>query len=451
MATNKEGKIVSGPGYNYTGSNYSTNKADDNYLAPWLRAAVTPSSSSSNNSSSSGTSATPQTSNNNYSYNYDNNYSDNSYNRNYDLMSEISRIQNAKNESRKSALQDVLNKAQSNLDAEKATIAPKYYDLKNQESSTSQLRAKRIGELMAERGYSEGMQGQKELQSNMQLQSNLGALGRQEQSAYDDIAKRVSDAQSAYNTGVAQANADNDVWAAEQRLNELATQRSYAREDAQNQSQRDIALAQLMGTYNGQKTLAGQQLDSQNSQWQKQFDYGKSRDTVSDSQWQKQFDYGKTRDEEQDYQWQKQYNNQVKQQELDNLYRQQTFDYQKTRDTVSDTQWQKTLDLNLRQQSFSEAQQKIENALAQQRITQDEAAQALQYAKYNADQDQQSYDNQNKQYNTYLQMGVDRLNQRTNYEGTSTPIYSNDQMMAWVRGLNLTSEQKARLANDLGL
>lgn len=92
----------------------------------------------------------------------------------------------------------------------------------------------------------------------------------------------------------------------------------------------------------------------------------------------------------------KQYNQAVTQQKLDNLYRQQTFDYQKSRDAVSDNQWQKEMNLNLRQQSFQEAQQKIENSLAQRRISQEDASQALQWAKFNADQDPNSIDNQLK-------------------------------------------------------
>lgn len=89
-----------------------------------------------------------------------------------------------------------------------------------------------------------------------------------------------------------------------------------------------------------------------------------------------------------------------KQQELDNLYRQQVFDYNASRDTVSDTQWQQSMNLNLRQQSFQEAQQKIENALAQKRISQEDASQALQWAKFNAESDPNSIDNKLKSAQT---------------------------------------------------
>jgi hypothetical protein len=126
--------------------------------------------------------------------------------------------------------------------------------------------------------------------------------------------------------------------------------------------------AGLTGTYNGQSTLAAQQQASNQAMNEASLTGTyKGQQTLA-----------------------------AKQQELDNLYRQQTFDYTKSRDAVSDTQWQQTMNLNLRQQSFNEAQQKIENALSQKRISQEDASQALQWAKYNAEKDPTSLDNQIK-------------------------------------------------------
>lgn len=61
-------------------------------------------------------------------------------------------------------------------------------------------------------------------------------------------------------------------------------------------------------------------------QWNKTFDYNAGRDKVADGQWQTTFDYGKTRDKVADGQWQ------------------DTFDYGKSRDLVGDSQWNKTFD-----------------------------------------------------------------------------------------------------------
>jgi hypothetical protein len=54
------------------------------------------------------------------------------------------------------------------------------------------------------------------------------------------------------------------------------------------------------------------------------------------------------------------------------------------------------MNLDLRKQSFSEAQAQIDNALSRGRIAQEDAAQALQWAKFNAEQDPNSIDNQLK-------------------------------------------------------
>jgi hypothetical protein len=259
-----------------------------------------------------------------------------------DILDQIERVKNNRIKARQAALLGLRDKTKTGLESERKTIAPQYYGLRNQESSASQLRAKKLSDMMAEKGYSEGMQGQQQIASNVALQGNLGTLKRQEQGAYDDIERRKTEADIAYESGLTQAEADADTTAAEQRLAELATLRNYGREDTQNAQQLALQQAGLTGLYNGQETLA------------------------------------------------------ARQQNLDNLYRSQVFDYNKSRDTVADTQWQQTMGLNLRQQSFTEAQQKIENALSQRRISQEDASQALQWAKFNADSDPNSLDNQIK-------------------------------------------------------
>lgn len=55
-----------------------------------------------------------------------------------------------------------------------------------------------------------------------------------------------------------------------------------------------------------------------------------------------QFLYQQDRDKISDSQWQKAYDEQIRQNELENQYRQQQFEYQKQRDSVADSQWQKT-------------------------------------------------------------------------------------------------------------
>ena len=81
--------------------------------------------------------------------------------------------------------------------------------------------------------------------------------------------------------------------------------------------------------YNDRNYLVGQQNNLWNQeQTDKEFDYRKDRDNVSDSQWQQTFDYNQGRDNISDSHWQ------------------QSFDYQKERDKVSDSQWQQQMALN---------------------------------------------------------------------------------------------------------
>lgn len=63
--------------------------------------------------------------------------------------------------------------------------------------------------------------------------------------------------------------------------------------------------------------------------------YQQERDKISDSQWQKTFD------------------EQVRQNELENQWKQQQFDYQKQRDAVADSQWQQQFNLSKKASSRS--------------------------------------------------------------------------------------------------
>jgi hypothetical protein len=166
--------------------------------------------------------------------------SSNSQSSEYDIMSEINRAKNSRISSRKAALQGLRDKTLTSLAGEKTGVKQQYYDEKNNESSSAQLRAKKIGELMASKGYSEGSQAQNELTANVGLQGALGSLNRQEQSAYDDITKRGTDAETAYQSGLTQAEADAETTAIEQRLAELGTQRDYGRQDEQIAYERGV-------------------------------------------------------------------------------------------------------------------------------------------------------------------------------------------------------------------
>ena len=282
----------------------------------------------------------------------------------------------------------------SNLVSEESGIKPMYDAKRNATAATNMIGRRTLAEELAARGEARsGVADQANINANMSLQSETGALNTQEASNIADVARRRTGIQNAYESDVASAKAGLEAATMQNLINQYNTDRQFKLSeagltgtyggnptlDAKN-SERNYALSEagLTGTYNGSPTLAAQnQTFNQN---------------LATSQ----------------------NNQQIAQQKLDNLYRQQTFDYQKSRDAVSDSQWQKSMNLDLRQQSYTEAQANISNALSQKRISQDDASQALQWAKFNAEQDPNSLDNK------YKQAQINSLNGKTNTGTTST-------------------------------
>lgn len=74
-----------------------------------------------------------------------------------------------------------------------------------------------------------------------------------------------------------------------------------------------------------------------------------------------QYIYQQGRDKISDDQWQKTYDEQIRQNELENEWKQKQYDYQAKRDAVSDEQWQKQYNLSARRSSSSSSNVNIEN------------------------------------------------------------------------------------------
>jgi hypothetical protein len=248
------------------------------------------------------------------------------------------------------AIQAARDRQVSDYNSQIAAAPQQYQPLRNEASYAGAKNLQAAKEVMAAQGLqNSGDNVSAQIQTNTATQNNINALNQDEQNLVNQLKKAIADANSAADVQTLQSNADINAQKLQALLNQTNADRSYG-----------LDVAGLTGTFNGQRTLAGQQLDTQNQQCNKQFGYQQQRDKVQDNQWQ------------------------------------QSFNYQKQRDTVKDTQWQKEMNLNLRQQSFAEAQAKIENALAQKRINMEGASQALQWAKFNADNDPNSLDNQLK-------------------------------------------------------
>lgn len=362
------------------------------------------------------------------------------------IMDQINALNQAKQAQAIANLGKARDTQLSNLSGEEASIKPMYYDKRNTTAASNIMGRRTLAEELAARGETRsGVADQANINANMSLQGETGLLNRQEAADISDIARRRTGVQNAYESDVASARANLEAVAMQNLIDQYNADRQFKLQesgvtgtynggqtlDALN-ANRNFALNQagVTGTYNGIPTLTAQnQTFNQNMATQ-------------------------------------QYNQTVNQQKLDNLYRQQTFDYQKSRDAVSDNQWQQSMNLNLRQQSFDEAQQKISNALSQKRISQEDASQALQWARFNAEQDPNSLDNQlkkaNLDANTYaketaaLNDTIQRLDSLYTYKDASgvptrNPNYTDAQLRNAIIGLNLSDNQTDTLLLRYGL
>lgn len=351
-----------------------------------------------------------------------------------------------------SLLRQAVANSKAKLEAQKPQIQQQANDLRGQVYTNARVSAIGNNEKLANSGLAgalyagpqSGVSESSRIRQDTAMGNDINAVSRQEQQQLTDIANLILEQDRQENYGVQTLSAQNASALAQALMNE--SNRVYEQTNQNNQTNlsnliaalgarndsvnsdlsRAIQEAGLTGYYNGSPTMQKQQMDTGNRQWQQTFDYNQDRDTKEDQQWQQQFNEG------------------IRQ-----------FDKQFSE---NQRQWNSRFEFDQKNQSFEQRQAQIRNAIEQGQLNQQEGQLQLQRDKFKADQDQQSLDNrlraddkQNQAYNNYLQMGLDRINQRTNYQGESTPIYSTEQMLAWVRGLNLSPDLKAQLANDLGL
>lgn len=286
----------------------------------------------------------------------------------FDIMAYINALNQAKQDQAIAALGRARDTQLTNLAGEEAGIKPMYYDKRNATAASNMMGRRSLAEELASRGETNsGVADQANINANMSLQSETGLLNRQESADIADIARRRTGVQNAYESDVANARAGLEAAAMQALIDQYNADRLFKLNEAG-----------LTGTYNGGQTLAAKNQEFNQNLSSKQFD------------------------------------REGEQMKLDNLYRDKVFNYEKSRDAVADSQWQQAMNLDLRKQTFQETQAGIENALSQRRITRDEAEQALQWAKFNAEQDENSLDNQLKRAQ------IDGLNGKTNTNTTAT-------------------------------
>lgn len=323
---------------------------------------------------------------------------------------------NQQYESALSALKAQIQQSINNKNNQISALPQKYQPIKNESEVQRYSNLRSVLEQNANAGDRGGVGRQASLQTQTAADNRLNDITLQQTNEETGLRNEIANLLLEGNIQEAQISA--------QRLKDLISNNQYLDQTnysrLQDSIQNSMQRAGLTGYLdNGQRTMQGQQLD-----------------------------------------------NQTKQQNLDNLYREKTFNYQKSRDAVADSQWQQTMGLNLRQQTFQEAQAKIENALAQKRINQDAAGQALQWARFNADQDPNSLDNQlkrdqldmNKQSKaaSALNDTVSRIDSLYTYKDPDSGMVSVNEtskpaLRNYILSLRLTDDQTDQLLTRYGL
>lgn len=128
---------------------------------------------------------------------------------NYDYSKQIANLKNAQQKAATADLQATRNQALSNLQAEQTQNAANYATQRNTANAQNRLSARNFQEYLANTGRANsGLSAQANMQYNNNLNTSLNSIYGAENAANADILRRRTDAQNAYNTGLAKANAD---------------------------------------------------------------------------------------------------------------------------------------------------------------------------------------------------------------------------------------------------
>lgn len=148
---------------------------------------------------------------------------------------ELNNLRNAQKNAAMADLQATRDTSLSNLQAEEAKIRPEYAAQRNTLNANNRVAARNFQEYLANTGRANsGIGAQYEMGRQNSLQRGLNALNTAEAQNLADIARRRSDIQNAYNSGLASANANVEA----NYINNLLAQR-------QQQWERDFAQKQF--------------------------------------------------------------------------------------------------------------------------------------------------------------------------------------------------------------
>jgi len=348
----------------------------------------------------------------------------------------IDQLNDAQKKSALAGLDKSRNQALSNLQEEKAGIKPRYYDARNQEAAGNQQQARNFAEFMAARGGARsGANTQAEISQQGTLQSNLGSLNRQENTAFDNIGRRTTDVNNAYESDVQSANAGIEAQRMQAIISQMNADRGFGLQEAG-----------LTGQYNGQQTLGGKQFDLQQSG--QEFNQGMAG---------KQFDLQESGQEFNQGMAGKQFDLQQSGQEFNQNQAQEEFAYQQARDKIGDEKDKKIFDEDTRRYGLNYAiqQSQLNISRTNAATSRNNAANNFQLSKdkftYQKEQDTLSAEQGGQQQslsasdlNAYAKM-IDSSNFFSEDQLTGKSSVDQQGLKRYIIGLNLPDEATDQL------
>ena len=122
---------------------------------------------------------------------------------------DLNRLKTAQRNAAVADLENTRNQALSNLQAERNQNAAMYNQQRSTANAQNRLSARNFQEYLASTGRANsGLGAQARMQNANNLNTSLNTLNAGEAAAIADVNRRTSDAQNAYNTGLAGANAN---------------------------------------------------------------------------------------------------------------------------------------------------------------------------------------------------------------------------------------------------
>lgn len=121
---------------------------------------------------------------------------------------ELNNLKNAQRNAAVANLENTRNQALSNLQAEQQRNAATYNQQRSTANAQNRMSARNFQEYLASTGRANsGLNAQARMQNANNLNTSLNTLNAGEAAALADINRRTTDANNAYNTGLASANA----------------------------------------------------------------------------------------------------------------------------------------------------------------------------------------------------------------------------------------------------